>query len=359
MPLDMGASLAIMAPTKPFKHRIRGAPANKKEPVMPIQRLVAATLALPFVLACGGPGADATPPATPATVATPTPPNNGTAPTAAIVAAPPAAATPAEAAAPDVPAMTSSGATLTWYGHAAFKLVTPAGRVIWFDPWIENPMNPAGKDDLAKIDKADLILISHGHFDHVGNAVAIAKKTHAKLVTTFDLGRSIADYLGYPKDGVQFDSQGNVGGDISFFNGEVTVTFVPAVHTSTVSPQDAKGDSFGDLRPAGTPGGFVVTLKNGPVVYHTGDTDVFSDMALISQFHKVTVMLACVGDHFTMGPDRAAEAVRLVAPAVVVPMHFGTFPILTGTTGAFDAAVKKKGLRSQVKVMQVHEELKL
>jgi L-ascorbate metabolism protein UlaG (beta-lactamase superfamily) len=255
--------------------------------------------------------------------------------------------------------MTSSGATLTWYGHAAFKLVTPSGKVIWFDPWIQNPKNPTGKDDLEKIDKADLILVSHGHFDHVGDAVAIARKTHAKLVTTFDLGRGIVDYLGYPKEGAQFDSQGNFGGDVSFFDGEVTVSFVPAVHTSTVSRDDAKGNSFGDLRPAGAPGGFVVTIKNGPVVYHTGDTDVFSDMALISQFHKVNVMLACVGDHFTMGPERAAEAVRLVAPSVVVPMHFGTFPMLTGTPEALDAAVKKRGLHTQVKPMQVHEEMKL
>jgi L-ascorbate metabolism protein UlaG (beta-lactamase superfamily) len=82
-------------------------------------------------------------------------------------------------------------------------------------------------------------------------------------------------------------------------------------------------------------------------------------MALISQFHKVNVMLACVGDHFTMGPYRAAEAVRLVAPSIVVPMHFGTFPILTGTPEALDAAVKKKGLHTQVRPMSVHEELKL
>ena len=165
-------------------------------------------------------------------------------------------------------------------------------------------------------------------------------------------------YLGYPKEGAGFDSQGNVGGDVSFFDGEVTVGFVPAVHSSAVSKEDAKGNLV-DLRPGGSPGGFVVSIKNGPVVYHTGDTDLFADMALIAKFHKVNVMLACIGDHFTMGPDRAAEAVRLVSPTMVVPMHYGTFPVLTGTPEALDAAVKKRGLATQVKALAVHETLAL
>ena len=100
-------------------------------------------------------------------------------------------------------------------------------------------------------------------------------------------------------------------------------------------------------------------VKNGPTIYHTGDTDVFSDMKLIPQFHKVDVMLACIGDHFTMGPDRAAMAVQLVKPTMVVPMHYGTFPVLTGTPEAFDTALKKLHSHAKLKVMTIDETLNL
>jgi len=125
---------------------------------------------------------------------------------------------------------------LTWYGHAAFRVDTPKGKVILIDPWITNPANPNGKDDLAKLAAADLILVTHGHSDHVGDAVAIGKKTKARLVSTFDLGRAMVLELGFPKDQIGFDTQGNFGGDLSLLDGEVTIRFVPAVHGSTVLP---------------------------------------------------------------------------------------------------------------------------
>ena len=249
--------------------------------------------------------------------------------------------------------MTSSGTKLTWFGHAAFRLQTPAGKILFIDPWIQNPKNPTGKDDLAKIDKADLILVTHGHFDHVGDASAIAKKTKAKLVTTFDLGRSMVAHSGYPKDLVGFDTQGNFGGELSLLDGEVSITFVPAVHSSAV--QNEKEELF----PGGNPGGFVIAVKNGPVVYHTGDTDLFSDMALVAHARPITVMLASIGDHFVMGPERAADAVKLVHPTMVVPMHYGTFPVLTGTPEALDAAMKKRGLQTKMQTMTVQQTLDL
>ncbi len=244
----------------------------------------------------------------------------------------------------------SAPTELTWYGHSAFKVKTPEGKVLLIDPWITNPANKSGKEDLEKIGKVDLILISHGHFDHVGDAVEIAKKTGAKLVSSFDLGTSLVKYAGYPKDQAGFDTLGNSGGEITVLDGEVRIAFIPAVHSSSVMSQDGKETHMG-----GSPGGFLIMIKNGPAIYHTGDTDLFSDMSLIPRFRKVDVMLACIGDHFTMGPERAAMAVKLVGPKWVIPMHYGTFPVLTGTPEAFSSALRENHAKAKLRVMKVGE----
>ena len=255
-----------------------------------------------------------------------------------------------------LPAITlAAGKTkITFYGQSAFKVTTPAGKVLLIDPWITNPVNKSGKQDLAKLDKVDLILVTHGHSDHVGNAVAIAKKTGAKLVAPYGLSRSLVDYAGFPKQQAGYDTLGNYGGELKLLNGEVKIAFIPAVHDSNLTVPAHAGMPAQQVA-AGNPAGFLISIKDGPVIYHTGDTDLFSDMALIKSFHPVDIMLVCIGGHFTMGPDRAAQAVRLVDPKMVVPMHYGLGPLLPGTPEDFAKDLDKLGLGARMKKLAVHE----
>ncbi|PYJ04067.1 MAG: metal-dependent hydrolase [Verrucomicrobia bacterium] len=243
---------------------------------------------------------------------------------------------------------------LTWYGQSAFKIVTPRGKVLLVDPWLTNPVFEKAKDELAALEHVDLILVTHGHSDHVGDAVEIGKRTRAKLVATFDLSAAIVSALGYPSDLADMETTGHMGGTLTLFGGEVAVTFVPAWHGSAVSKDETAPPVY-----AGTPAGLVIALRDGPTIYHTGDTDLFSDMALVSRFHKIDTMLVCIGDHFTMGPARAAEAVRLVNPREVIPMHYGTFPVLTGTPEVFQRELKRRKSKAKLRVIKIGETIAL
>jgi len=189
---------------------------------------------------------------------------------------------------------------LTWYGQSGFKIVTPGGKVLLIDPWLTNPVFEKGKDELAALEDVDFILVTHGHSDHVGNAVEIGKKTGAKLVATFDLSAAMVTALGYPNELANTETTGHFGGTLNLLGGEVSVTFVPAWHGAGVTKDGNPPPIYG-----GNPSGLIVALRNGPTFYHTGDTDLFSDMALVSHFLRIDIMLVCIGDHFTMGPARA------------------------------------------------------
>ncbi len=218
---------------------------------------------------------------------------------------------------------------VTWYGHSAFIVRTPGGTVLAIDPWFANPRSP-DKEAGAKLEKVDYVLVTHGHSDHVGEAIALAQRTGAKLVASADLARGLVRG-GFPEKQATVETTGNIGGAIAA--GDATVIMVPAVHSSDLN--DDKGHQGG-----GNPMGFVIRVKGGPTLYHTGDTDVTMDMKQIPErYGPVDVMMACIGGHFTMDPAGAALAAKYVKAKTVVPMHFQTIPAIPGTPKELEAAL--------------------
>ena len=213
---------------------------------------------------------------------------------------------------------------LKWYGHAAFSITTPKGKVLLIDPWIRNDENPdvkAGKDPLSAIVKADYILLTHGHRDHVGDAVDIAKRTSAVLISNPELAANLVKLADFPAKQAQTDAIMGIGGEIRIADGEVTVAMTPAIHSSSVFNPKA-GPNEPERAYGGNPAGFVIMIKDGPTIYHSGDTAYFGDMKIIGQQYKVDVALMNIGGHFGMEPRMAAIAAQSVGARLSIPQHF-------------------------------------
>jgi L-ascorbate metabolism protein UlaG (beta-lactamase superfamily) len=219
-----------------------------------------------------------------------------------------------------------SALSITWYGHATFVIGTPGGRRIVFDPWLTgNPKAPAG----AKIDKADVICVSHGHADHSSDVVTVARATGATVVAVFELanyfqGKGLKDVVGM-----------GVGGTVDVKGLKLSMT--PAVHTSSI-------EEDGKVLYVGLATGFVVRLEDNRAIYFAGDTALFGDMRLIRELHAPEIAFLPIGDHYTMDPTAAALACEMLGVRQVVPMHYGTFPALSGSPDDLKKLVEARGV---------------
>jgi L-ascorbate metabolism protein UlaG (beta-lactamase superfamily) len=219
-----------------------------------------------------------------------------------------------------------SALSITWYGHATFVVETPGGRRIVFDPWLTgNPKTPAG----AKIDKADVICVTHGHSDHTSDVVSVARATGAPVVAVFELanyfqGKGLKDVVGM-----------GVGGTVDVKGLKISMT--PALHTSSI-------EEDGKVLYVGLATGFVVRLEDNRSIYFAGDTALFGDMRLIRDMHAPEIAFLPIGDHYTMDPSAAALACEMLGVRQVVPMHYGTFPALTGRPDDLKKLVEPRGV---------------
>lgn len=225
--------------------------------------------------------------------------------------------------------------SIRWLGHASFVLSTPGGKTIVIDPWIEdNPLCPIKLDDIKQ---AHLVLVTHDHFDHSGNAVDIAKKTGATVIACPETENSFRA-AGLPESQIIFGFGLNIGGSAAVAG--ITVTVTQAFHSSGT----------------GTCFGFIIKLEDGSIVYHAGDTGIFESMRILGELYPIDLALLPIGSVFTMDSYQAAKALTLLKPKKVIPMHYKSFPILEQTADNFVALAKKEAPQVEVVVLEPGQE---
>jgi len=202
---------------------------------------------------------------------------------------------------------------LTWLGHSAFLIRSPKGKTIVIDPWLENPKAPP---EARALSTADIILVTHGHGDHLGNTVALAERTQASVYAVYEVALYLQSQGLKNVTGINKSGCATVDG--------ITLTMTHAEHSGGIEPG-------GPILASGDPAGFVIRLENGLTIYHAGDTGVFGDMRIIRDLYKPAIVLLPIGGLFTMGPREAAYACTLLKPKHIIGMHYGTFPALSGT----------------------------
>lgn len=209
-----------------------------------------------------------------------------------------------------------------WLGHSAFRLESPGGKVIYIDPFLSQ--NPATPESEKQPEKADYILLTHGHEDHVGDTLEIAKRTGCTVVAQVELSHLLKKHGLDEDQRIEF----NKGGTVSF--DDFSVTLVSANHSSSFHGEYA-----------GEAGGLVVSFKDDITFYHLGDTNIFGDLELYEDLYEPDVLAVPMGDHYTMGPKEAAYAVEMMSAELAIPIHYGTFPVLTGKPEDFKSITEE------------------
>ncbi|MBI5117014.1 metal-dependent hydrolase [Candidatus Poribacteria bacterium] len=224
-----------------------------------------------------------------------------------------------------------------WHGHANFQITSANGKNILIDPWFEG--NPSCSTQLADLKNIDYILVTHDHFDHMGNAVDIALTTKAMIIGLVETAAKLQSDFGVPQEQVVNGGYGmNIGGTANLDGIKFTLT--QAFHSSA----------------SGSPCGFIVKLENGKTIYHSGDTGIFATMATLGDMYKLDLALLPIGSVFTMDPFQAAHALTLLKPKAVIPMHYQTFPILEPDASEFLKLAKEKAPGVKVVALNPGEE---
>jgi L-ascorbate metabolism protein UlaG (beta-lactamase superfamily) len=222
---------------------------------------------------------------------------------------------------------------ITWYGHATFVYETPGGKRIMIDPWVQT--NPACPDHLKDVGALDAILITHGHFDHIADLPGVASASNpSAVVSIFDMNPWLE------KKGVQNLVGFNKGGTVDVVG--VKVTMVHAEHSCGITDDD------GSIIYGGEAVGFILELENGLKVYQSGDTMLFGDMRLYGEYFRPDIAVLPIGDYFTMDPRQAAYACEMLGVKQVIPSHYGTFPLLTGTPDALRQELLNRNYQCEV-----------
>ncbi len=229
---------------------------------------------------------------------------------------------------------------ITFFGHSAFFIETNQGRTIWIDPWLENPQAPEKLPD--KAEAPDLILITHAHGDHLGNCEKLVQSSATEVVAIHEiqqylLARGLPNVTGM-----------NIGG--TYVTKDISVIMVAAIHSSSIQ-------EGGSLLYGGEAAGFVVRLEDGLTIYHAGDTALFGDMVLIGTLYNPEIAMLPIGSHYVMGPKEAAYAAKLLNVPRVIPMHYGSFPVLTGTVEDFSHEIDEMGLKTEIRALAPGETL--